>query len=115
MALITNHPIYDALPISNDALDKGGVEVLRAAVVNEELFVTARCAVFAEPAHWGFLLADVARRLASLYAADGRATEAKVSAAIVRAFARSFHRSGARAKSKPSTRAVARKGARAKP
>ena len=116
MAFISNHPIYDALPISNDALDKGGVELLRAAVVNEELFVTARCAVFAEPAHWGWVLADIARRLASLYAADGDFAEAKVSAAIVRAFTRSFYRSGVRAKSKLSSRTVARrKGACAKP
>jgi hypothetical protein len=116
MAFISNRPIYEALPISNDALDKGGVELLRAAVVDEELFVTARCAAFAEPAHWGWVLADITRRLASLYAADGHATEAKVSAAIVRAFTRSFHSSGARAKSKSPARTVARrKGARAKP
>jgi hypothetical protein len=133
MAFISDHEIYDALPISNDALDKGGVELLRAGVVDEELFVTAR-RVFPEPAHWGWVLADITRRLASLYAADGNLTEAKASAAIAGAFARSFRRSGvgakrqpaksrprvkartkARPKSKPSAKAVARrKGARAK-
>jgi Domain of unknown function (DUF5076) len=138
MAFISDHKIYDALPISNDALDRGGVELLRAGVVDEELFVAARCVVFPEPAHWGWVLADITRRLASLYAADGNFTEAKVRAAIVGAFVRSFRSSGepapyregkegaarprakawdgARVDSKPSTKAVARrKGARPKP
>jgi hypothetical protein len=136
MAFITNHDIYDALPIPNDALDKGGVEMLRAGVVEEELFVTARRA-FADPAPWGYVLADITRRLAALYAAEGDFTEPKASAAIMRAFAESFRASGAgaapkpakrrlaksararvkaRAKSKPSTKPVARrKRARAKP
>src|SRR5947209_14972125 len=82
MAFISDHKIYDALPISNDALDKGGVELLRAAVVEEELFVMAHPDVFPEPGPWGFVLADIARRLASLYAADGRFTEAQVTTAI---------------------------------
>jgi hypothetical protein len=89
MAFITDHEVYDALPIPNDALDKGGVEMLRAGVVDEELFVTARRA-FAEPAHWGYLLADAVRRLATLYAAEGDFTEAEVSAAIAGAFVRSL-------------------------
>jgi Domain of unknown function (DUF5076) len=130
MAFISDHAIYDALPISNDALDRGGVELLRAGVVDEELFVTVR-RVFPEPAHWGWVLADITRRLASLYAADGNFAEAKVSAAIADAFARSFRSPGATrprakaraklrakvpAKSNPSTKAMARrKGARTKP
>ena len=126
MAFITDHEIYDALLIPNDALDKGGVEMLRAGVVDEELFVTAR-RVFADPAHWGYVLADIARRLATLYAAEGDFAEAKVSAAIAGAFAQSLRTSGAktaksarsriktRAKSKSSTKPVARrKAARAK-
>ena len=95
MAFVSNHPIYDALPISNDVLDKGGVELLRAAVVDEELFVTARLVAFAGPAPWGWVLADIARRLASLYAAEGDLTEARVTAAIVDAFEQSFRRLGA--------------------
>ena len=92
---IRERQIYDALPISNDALDKGGVELLRAAVVDEELFVAARLVAFATPTPWGFVLADIARRLASLYAADGDFTEAKATAAIADEFARSFRRSEA--------------------
>jgi len=139
MALIRDHDIYDALPIPNDALDKGGVELLRAGVVEEELFVTAR-RVFADPEHWGYALADVTRRLASLYAAEGDFTEANVTAVIAGAFAKSLAKSlrtpeagaarkpakrqtaksarsriKARAKSKMSSKSVARpKSARAK-
>jgi len=80
MASVGNHPIYDALPISNDVLDKGGMELLRAAVVDEELFIVARSDVFPGPGPWGLVLADIARRLASLYAADGQFTEAEVTA-----------------------------------
>ena len=125
--------IYDALPIADDALDRGGVELLRAGVVDEELFIMAR-RVFAEPGHWGHVLADVTRRLAALYAAESDFTEAKVTTAIAATFARSLRskagaarkpakrqptarpRAKARAKSKPIAKAVARrKGARAKP
>lgn len=126
MAFITDHEVYDALPISNDALERGGVELLRAGVVDEELFITAR-RVFAESAHWGYVLADITRRLAALYAAESDLTEAKVSAAIAGAFARSLRskagakpstrpRAKARAASKSTTKAATRRhGARAKP
>jgi len=104
MASVGNHPIYDALPISNDALDKGGVELLRAAVVDEELFIMARLDAFVGTATWGLVLADIVRRLASLYAAEGDLTEAKVTAAIADEFARSFRRSGASTARYPSPR-----------
>jgi len=95
MALVRNQPIYDALPISNDVLDRGGVELLRAAVVDEELFVMARLDAFVGQSSWGLVLADIARRLASLYAAEGDLTAAKVTAAIVEGFEFSFRRLGA--------------------
>ena len=113
MVFISDHEIYDALAIPNDALDKGGVEMLRAGVVDEELFVTARRA-FADPAHWGYVLADITRRLATLYAAEGDFTEAKVSAVIAATFARSLRTSGARAARKPVKSARSRIKARAK-
>jgi Domain of unknown function (DUF5076) len=110
MAFVTDLEIYDALPIPNDALDKGGVEMLRAGVVEEELFVTARRA-FADPAPWGYVLADIVRRLAALYAADGDFTEAKASAAIAAAFDESLRRSGTAA----APRAAKPKAAKPKP
>jgi len=133
MAFVADLEIYDALPIPNDALDKGGVEMLRAGVVDEELFVTARRA-FQKPAHWGYVLADIARRLAALYAAEGDFTEVKASAAIAGAFAHSLRLTGTarpagrrakpapHAKSAPRTKtkskskpSAPRKRARAKP
>ena len=96
MTLISDHPIYDALPISYDALDKGGVELLRAAIVDEELFVTVRHEAFSgAPGFWGFVLADIVRRLASHYAAQGKLTQAEATAAVVDSFEHSFRRLGA--------------------
>jgi hypothetical protein len=63
------HPIYEALMIPTEALDKGGVEILRAGIVDGELYVTARRA-FKEPSKWGDVLADTARRIALLYSAE---------------------------------------------
>ena len=51
--------VYDELPLPNEALAQGGVEMLRAGVVEDELFITAR-RVFDDPRQWGGLLADVA-------------------------------------------------------
>jgi hypothetical protein len=96
MASISNHPIYDALPISNDVLDKGGVELLRTAIVDEELFVTVRHQAFSgAPGFWGFVLADIVRWLASHYAAQGKLTQAEATAAIVDSFEHSVRRLGA--------------------
>jgi Domain of unknown function (DUF5076) len=104
MAFISDHRIYDALPISNDVLDEGGVELLRAAIVDEKIFVTARLNAFVGHYAWGLVLADVARRLASLLAADGQKTEAEMTADIADEFARSFRRLGADGARYPSPR-----------
>lgn len=102
MASPGNHQIYHALPISDDALDRGGIELLRAAVVDEELFVMARLEAFPDPGPWGFVLADIARRLASLYAAGRNLAEAKATDAIAAGFARAFRRRPASAAGDPS-------------
>jgi len=80
---------YDELPLPSEALRNGGVEVLRAGVVDQELFITAR-RLFDDPAEWGGLLADVARRLAMLYAADSDADEDRVAARIFMGFGTSL-------------------------
>src|ERR1700680_3477766 len=66
MSAQDNKPTYDALPVPNEAIENGGIEVLRAALVDDELYVEARRA-FKDPAQWGELLADIARRVALLY------------------------------------------------
>ena len=62
------------------------LEILRAGLVDDELYVTAR-RVFTDPATWGEVLADIARRLALLHSAEGEYEEAEVLAAIESAFA----------------------------
>ena len=59
-----SHPVFDALHIPPTALEQGGVEVLRAAIVEGGLHVSLRRA-FDDPEAWGMLLADVTRRLYS--------------------------------------------------
>jgi hypothetical protein len=108
------HPIYEALVIPNDALDKGGVEILRAGLVNDELYVTAR-RVFTDPATWGEVLADITRRLARIHAADGGHKEKEVLAAIESAFAADLGAPVISARRKPARKAAGtRKPTRAK-
>ncbi|MCJ2026034.1 DUF5076 domain-containing protein [Methylobacterium sp. J-067] len=52
-----------------DALEQGGVEVLRAAVVDGAVSVALRRS-FDDPATWGRLLVDLARQAAHAYAVD---------------------------------------------
>jgi hypothetical protein len=61
--------VYQALALPNEALEDGGAEILRAGIIKDELYVTARPA-FRAPAQWGEVLAEVARRLGAIYAAQ---------------------------------------------
>jgi hypothetical protein len=78
--------IYEALVIPNEALDKGGMEILRAGLVDDELYVTAR-RVFTDPATWGEILGEITQRLGRIYAAEGEYKAKEVIAAIENAFA----------------------------
>jgi hypothetical protein len=73
--------IFDALHIPPTALEQGGVEVLRAAVVEGGLHVSLRPA-FEEPEAWGMLIADVTRHVARMYAKEGPLTEDQVTGRI---------------------------------
>jgi hypothetical protein len=66
---------YQALQIPPLAKQKGGTEVLRAAIIEGGLHVTLRPA-FNEPQAWGLLLADVLRQVARAYGQSQLATEA---------------------------------------
>ena len=76
---------YNALQIPPNARDKGGIEVLRAAVIDGGLHVTLRRA-FDDPQAWGVLLADVARQVSRVYVQQGDHNEDDVIAAIRKAF-----------------------------
>ena len=67
-------PIFDALHIPPTALEQGGVEVLRAAIVDGGLHVALRRA-FDDPEAWGMLIADIARHVARIYATEDRFRE----------------------------------------
>lgn len=99
---------FDALAIPNDALEKGGIEILRASVVEGELHVTLRRA-FEQPEHWGGILSELVRRIARVYAADGKMKDADVVARI----RSSFSGSGVKAKA-PAKKKAAKKPARPK-
>jgi len=60
---------FDALQIPPSALEQGGFEVLRAAIVDGALHVSLRRA-FDDPEAWGMLIADVARHIARIYAKE---------------------------------------------
>jgi hypothetical protein len=65
---------FDALPAPPEALEQGGVEILRAAVLNGGLHVLLRPA-FEDPAMWGMVLADIARHAARSFAANYAVSE----------------------------------------
>src|SRR5215471_4950262 len=78
---------YEALPLPAEALAHGGVELLRAAVTDDELFILARPAL-KDPAEWGEILAEITRRLGLLYdMGDTGFAESDVVIAIEEAYA----------------------------
>jgi len=65
---------FDALHAPPAALDQGGVEVLRAAIVDGALHVSLRRA-FDDPEAWGMLIADITRHVGRIYADTFREEE----------------------------------------
>ena len=60
-------PVFDALHVPPEALDKGGVEVMRAVIVDGALHVSLRRA-FDDPEAFGMIIADVTRHVGRIYA-----------------------------------------------
>ena len=65
---------FEALSIPPDALEQGGVEVLRAAIVDGAVSFALRRS-FDDPATWGRLLMDLARQAARVYAMESDMSE----------------------------------------
>ena len=65
---------FEALKAPPGALEKGGTEVLRAAVVDGGLHVSIVRA-FDDPEAWGMLIADVTRHVARIYATESNMPE----------------------------------------
>jgi len=65
---------FDPLHVPPAALEHGGVEIMRAVIVDGALHVSLRRA-FDDPEAWGMLIADVARHAARIFAKETNWTE----------------------------------------
>ncbi len=83
---------FEALSAPPGAIEKGGVEVLRAAIVEGGLHVALQRA-FEEPDAWGILLADVARHVGRIFAAEDGVSEDDVVARVRMLFEAELDRS----------------------
>jgi hypothetical protein len=72
---------FEALNVPPDALEKGGVEILRASVVDGAVSVALRRA-FEDPFTWGVLLVDLARHAARVYGMETEMSEDEAMAEI---------------------------------
>jgi hypothetical protein len=103
--------VYEALALPSEALDKGGLEILRAGLIDDELYVSAR-RVFKGPATWGEVLGEIARRIATIHAMeDTELTEQEIVAEIVEAFASEM---GLVAKATPKKKSAAKRASPAR-
>ena len=73
----------DALP--PDVLEKGGIEILRASVVDGAVSVALRRS-FDDPFTWGVLFVDLARHAARIYALETELSEEQALEAIAAGF-----------------------------
>ncbi|GJE70353.1 DUF5076 domain-containing protein [Methylorubrum podarium] len=65
---------FEELEIPPDALEQGGIEIVRASIVDGAVSVALRRA-FDDPATWGRLLIDLARQAARAYAMESDISE----------------------------------------
>jgi len=65
---------FNELSAPPDAVENGGIEVLRASVVNGAVSVALRRS-FDDPSTWGRLLIDLARQAARVYALETEMSE----------------------------------------
>jgi hypothetical protein len=74
MAGFSDTPSFEALHVPPAAMEQGGVEVLRAVIVDGALHVSLRKA-FDDPEAWGMLIADITRHVARIYASEDKFRE----------------------------------------
>ena len=66
---------FNALNIPPPAIEKGGHELMRAAVANDgELYMSIRRG-FDDPEGWGRVLAEVVKHVSQIYATEGQFPE----------------------------------------
>jgi hypothetical protein len=76
-----SEPTFQELPVPPDALERGGVEILRASIVEGAVSVGLRRS-FDDPFTWGILLVDLARHASRIYALETGMSEDEALAAI---------------------------------
>src|ERR671937_2899442 len=74
-------PAFDALHLPPAVFEEGGVEVLRAVIIDGGLHVSLRRA-FDDPEAWGMLIADVTRHIARIYANEKQMPEEETLARV---------------------------------
>ncbi len=72
---------FEALALPPDVLEKGGIEILRASVVDGAVSVALRRS-FEDPFTWGVLFVDLARHAARIYAMETDISEEQALEAI---------------------------------
>jgi hypothetical protein len=72
---------FEELSVPPDALERGGIEILRASIVEGAVSVALRRS-FDEPFTWGVLLIDLARHASRVYALEAGITEEEAFSAI---------------------------------
>src|SRR5690349_5788047 len=78
--------VYQALALPNEALEKGGLEILRVGLIEDELYISAR-PVLGQVSQWGEVPAEATRRLGAIYAAQTQGLSKKdVTVQIAEAF-----------------------------
>jgi hypothetical protein len=76
---------FEALALPPDVLEKGGIEILRASVVDGAVSVALRRS-FDDPFTWGVLFVDLARHAARIYALETEISEEQALDAIAAGF-----------------------------
>ena len=115
MASGGNEPqVYQALALPEQALENGGVEILRLGIIDDELYVSALPA-FKAPAQWGEVLAEVTQRLGAIYAAQKTGLSKKdVAVQIAEAYVAELGASPLKAKAVTKSKTAAKPAARRK-
>ena len=113
MAIANDDPrIYQALVLPEQALEKGGVEIMRLGIIDDELYVSALPA-FKDASEWGEVLGEVARRLGAIYAAQNNGLNKRdVTIAIAEAFVADFGASPVKATKPQAAKTPAKKPAK---
>lgn len=86
---MSDNPKFEALGLPPDVIEKGGIEILRASVVDGAVSVALRRA-FDDPFTWGVLFVDLARHAARIYALETQISEEEALASIRSGFEAEF-------------------------